>query len=148
MQVSQVAFDRYVVELPPADADWRPLADPETLAETAAWLWEFGPTPLVAIVGTDGAAPNWLAPWQPRQVNWAPEGATAGHAVVIATQADLERFLAEGAPHERTALLWPRVSPAKTFEALVLGSHAWLTAVDAHAKIRRNGEVFEIEQVA
>lgn len=148
MQVSQVAFDRYVVELPPADADWRPLADPETIAETAAWLWEFGPTPLVAVVGADGAAPSWLAPWQPRQVSWAPEAAAAGHAVVIATQADLERFLAEGAPHERTALLWPRISPAKTFEALALGGHAYLAAVDAHAKIVRNGEVFEIEQVA
>lgn len=148
MQVSQVAFDRYVVELPPADAEWRPLADPETIAETAAWLWEFGPTPLVAVVGTDGAAPTWLAPWTPRHVNWAPDGAAAGHAVIIATQADLERFLAEGAPHERTALLWPRISGAKTFEALMLGSHAWLAAVDAHATISRNGEVFEINQVA
>lgn len=148
MQVSQVAFDRYVVELPPADAQWRPLADPETLAETAAWLWEFGPTPLVAVVGTDGAAPSWLAPWQPRQVSWAPASATAGHAVVIATQADLERFLVEGAPHERTSLLWPRVSPAKTFEALMAGGTAWLGAVDAHAKISRHGEIFEIEQMA
>ena len=41
MQVSQVAYDRFVVELPPADADWRPLADPETIAETATWLWAF-----------------------------------------------------------------------------------------------------------
>jgi len=147
MQVSQVAYDRFVVELPPADAEWRPLADPETLAETAAWLWGFGPTPLIAVVGSDGAAPSWLAAWSPRQVNWAPEGASSGTAVVLATQADLERFLAEGAPHERTALLWPRISPAKTFEALVLGSHAWLAVVDAHAKISRQGEVFEIDQV-
>ena len=60
MQVSQVAYDRYVVDLPPADADWRPLADPETLAETAAWLWQFGPTPLVAVVGTEKTIPSWL----------------------------------------------------------------------------------------
>ena len=148
MQVSQVAYDRYVVELPPADAEWRPLADPETLAETAAWLWDFGPTPLVAVVGSDGAAPSWLAAWSPRQVNWAPEGASSGAAVVLATQADLERFLAEGAPHDRTSLLWPRISPAKTFEALAAGGAAWLGAVDAHAKISRHGEVFEIHQVA
>ncbi len=148
MQVSQVAYDRYVVELPPADAEWRPLADPETIAETAAWLWDFGPTPLIAVVGSDEAAPSWLAAWSPRQVNWAPEGARIGSAIVLATLADLERFLAEGAPHDRTALLWPRISPAKTFEALVLGSSAWLAAVDAHAKISRNGEVFEVNQVA
>ncbi len=148
MQVSQIAYDRYVVELPPADADWRPLADPETLNETATWLWAFGPTPLVAVVGTDGAAPSWLAPWSPRQIKWAPEGATSGHATVITTQADLERFLAEGAPHEHTVLLWPRVSPAKTFEALAAGGNAWMGSVDAHAKIARHGEVFEISQVA
>jgi hypothetical protein len=148
MQVSQVAYDRYVVELPPADADWRPLADPETLAETAAWLWDFGPTPLMAVVGTDGAAPSWLATWSTRQVKWAPEGATSGFAVVLLTQSDLERFLAEGAPHEHTVLLWPRVSPAKTFEALAVVGTAWLGAVDAHAKISRHGEVFEINQDA
>ncbi|HZP94715.1 MAG TPA: hypothetical protein VFC31_00055 [Candidatus Limnocylindria bacterium] len=148
MQVSQVAYDRYVVELPPADAEWRPLADPETLAETAAWLWEFGPTPLVAVVGTDGAAPSWLSAWSPRQVKWAPEGATIGHAAVLTTRSDLERFLAEGAPHERTVLLWPRISPAKTFEALAAGGTTWMGAVDAHANISRHGEVFEINQDA
>ena len=147
MQVSQVAFDRYVVELPPADAEWRPLANPETIAETAAWLWDFGPTPLVAVVGNDGAAPSWLTAWSPRQVKWAPEGATSGAAIVVETQSDLERFLAAGAPHDRTALLWPRVSPAKTFEALVAGGNAYLGAVDAHARISRHGEVFEINQV-
>lgn len=147
MQVSQVAFDRYVVELPPADAEWRPLADPETITETAAWLWEFGPTPLVAVVGTDGAAPSWLAAWSPRQVSWAPGGGSTGAAVVLTTQTDLERFLAEGAPHEQTVLLWPRVSPAKTFEALTAGGTAWKGAVDAQASISRHGEVFEIEQL-
>ena len=146
MQVSQVAYDRFVVELPPADADWRPLADPETIAETAAWLWAFGPTPLVVVVGTDGAAPSWLAAWSPRRVNWAPEGATLGNAFVLTTLADLERFLAEGALHERTLLLWPRFSPAKTFEALMAGGAAWLRAVDAHARIERAGEKFDITQ--
>ena len=148
MQVSQVAYDRFVVELPPAEADWRPLADPETIAETAAWLWQFGPTPLVAVVGMDkGATPSWLAAWSPRQVNWAPDGATSGSALVLTTLADLERFLAEGAPHDRTVLLWPRIAPAKTFEALMAGGAAWMGAVDAHARISRQGEVFEINQV-
>ena len=144
MQVSQVAFDRFVVELPPADADWRPLADPETVTETAAWLWEFGPTPLLAVVASDEAAPSWLAAWSPRQVTWATGH---GHAVVLDAQSDLERFLSEGAPHEHTVLLWPRVSPAKTFEALAAGGTAWQGSVDAHAVIARRGEVFEINQL-
>ena len=147
MQVSQVAFDRYVVELPPADAEWRPLADPETIAETALWLWEFGPTPLVAVVGNDGAAPSWLAPWETRQMKWAPEGTTSGAAIVLLTQSDLERFLSEGAPHANTVLMWPRISPAKTFEALAKGGNAHRGAIDAIARISRAGERFEVEQV-
>ena len=147
MQVSQVAYDRFVLELPPADATWRPLADPETLAETAAWLWDFGPTPLVAVVGYDGAAPKWLASWSPRAVRLAPGGATSGAAVVLATRKDLERFLAEGAPHERTVLLWPRNKETKTFEALSGVATDWVKTVDADANIKRGGEVFEVHQV-
>jgi len=147
MQVSQVAFDRYVVELPPADANWRPLADPETIAETAAWLWEFGPTPLVAVIGHDGAAPSWLAAWEPRQMKWAPEGNTASAAIVLLTLADLERFLSEGAPHTTTLLMWPRISAAKTFEALVKGGKVYRGSIDAVARISRAGERFEVEQV-
>ena len=144
MQVSQVAYDRFVVELPPADAEWRPLADPETVAETAAWLWEFGPTPLVAVVASNDAAPSWLAEWEPRQVKWS---ASKAQAVTLTTQADLERFLTEGAPHEGTMLLWPRVSLAKTFEALAAGGNVWQGSVDAHATIAREGELFEINQL-
>jgi hypothetical protein len=148
MQVSQVAYDRFVLELPPADASWRPLADPEVLAETAAWLWDFGPKPLIAVVGIEGAAPKWLAAWNPRGVRWAPAGASSGAAVTLAKRTDLERFLSEGAPHERTVLLWPRTGERKTFEALALGNEAaWLKTVDAHAKIQRAGEVFEVHQV-
>jgi hypothetical protein len=148
MQVSQVAYDRYVVELPPADAQWRPLADPETLAETALWLWEFGPTPLVAVVGYDGAAPSWLAAWSPRQLKWTPDGASAASAVVLTTLADLERFLEQGAPHTQTTLMWPRISPAKTFEALHEPGAAWKSAVDAVARISHEGERFEVTQIA
>jgi hypothetical protein len=148
MQVSQVAYDRYVVELPPADADWRPLADPETLAETASWLWEFGPTPLVAVVGHDGAAPSWIASWSARPMKWAPEGTSSAAAVVLESLDDLVRFLKEGDPHEHTMLMWPRVSPAKTFEALNTGGAAWKSSVDAVASISKAGERFEVTQVA
>jgi hypothetical protein len=148
VQVSQVAFDRYVVELPPADAEWRPLADPETLAETAMWLWEFGPTPLVAVVGHDGTTPSWLAAWSSREIKWAPEGASASDALIIETLADLERFLAEGAPHTHTMLMWPRISPAKTFEALEYHAAEWKNSVDAVAAISHAGERFEVTQIA
>jgi len=148
MQVSQVAYDRFVVELPPADAEYRPLADPETVAETAAWLWDFGPTPLVAVVGYDGAAPSWLSAWSPRTVGWAPRGAKTGAALLLSTRPDLERFLSEGAPHERTVLLWPSLSEAKTFEALMAGGAAWLKTIDAQAKISNAGQRFEVEQIA
>jgi hypothetical protein len=148
MQVSQVAYDRFVLELPAADNEWKPLADPEIVAETAAWLWDFGPTPLIGVVGYDGtgAAPAWLSRWQSRQVNWAPDGTTTGRAVILAERADLERFLVAGAPHEHTTLLWPSISEAKTFEALSAGGAAWLRTVDAHARIQRDGEVFEVVQ--
>ena len=148
MQVSQVAYDRFVVELPPADAEYRPLADPETVAETAAWLWDFGPTPLVAVVSYDGAAPSWLSAWSPRKIASTLEGAKkTGAAVVLSEQSDLERFLSEGAPHEHTELLWPSISEAKTFEALNLGGAAWRKSIDAHAKISNKGERFEVEQI-
>ena len=149
MQVSQVAYDRFVLELPAADNEWKPLADPELVAETAAWLWDFGPTPLISVVGYDGtgAAPAWLSRWQSRQVNWAPDGTTAGRAVILADQTDLERFLVAGAPHEHTALLWPGLSDAKTFEGLNGGANDWLKTVDGHAAIQRGGEVFEVNQI-
>src|SRR2546428_5821526 len=108
MQVSQVAYDRFRLELPPADATWRPLGDPETLAETAAWLWDFGPTPLIAVVGYDGAAPSWLAAWSPRPVRLAPGGASTGVAGGLATPKGPRRLPSEGGPPERTGLLLPR----------------------------------------
>jgi hypothetical protein len=147
MQVSQVAYDRFVVQLPPADAGYRPLADPETLAETAAWLWQFGPTPLIAVVGYNGAAPSWLSAWSPRKVGWTPEGAKAGVAVLLNTTEDLERFLSVGAPHERTVLLWPNHDEARTFGALEAGGPSWTKTVDAYAKITKMGERFDVEQI-
>src|SRR5437867_10878181 len=136
MQVSQVAYDRFVLELPPADATWRPLADPEVLAETAAWLWDFGPKPLIAVIGIDKAAPSWLTAWKPRGVRFAPGGAMSGVAVVLANRKDLERFLSEGAPHERTELLWPRTTDTKTFKALNVANSVWVNTVDGQAMIK------------
>lgn len=144
VQVSQVAYDRFVLELPPADADWRPLADPETVAQAAVWLWDFGPTPLVALVGHDGATPTWLTGWTTRRMAWGGRDAAA---VVIATRGELERFLAAGAPHEHTTILWPRNSPAKTFEALSARGSGWVASVEAHARVGRAGEVVEVTQV-
>src|SRR5256712_10364473 len=74
MQVSQVAYDRFVLELPAADATWRPLADAECLAEAAAGLWDFGPTPLVAVAGHERAAPSGLTGRPTPQARRGPAG--------------------------------------------------------------------------
>ncbi len=149
MNVSQVAYDRFVVELPPRDTAWSALADPDLAAETAGWLWEFGPTPLVAIVGHDGAAPPWLASsWEPRIVTWAPNDATLATAVVLTEPNDVARFLAAGDPHDRTLILWPRRSVAKTFEALMTPRADFVPTVDAMARITGDGTRLEVVQVA
>src|SRR5258708_26016818 len=114
MQVSQVAYDRFVLELPAADSEWKPLADPEIVAETAAWLWDFGPTPLIGVVGFDGAAPAWLSQWQSRQGNWAPDGTTSRRAVTLPTRSDLRRLPPQGAPPPHTPLPPPPRAPAET----------------------------------
>ena len=146
MQVSQVAYDRFRLELPAADATWRPLADPEVVSETAGWLWDFGPKPVLAVVGFDRETPKWLAPWKPRPVRWTPQGVSSAAAVVLASRAELARFLSEGAPHEHTVLLWPR-DERKTFEGLNGAANAWLKTVEGHAAIQRGGEVFEVNQI-
>jgi hypothetical protein len=147
MQVSQVAYDRFVLELPAADATWRPLADPEVVAETAAWLWDFGPKPLIAVVGFDRDTPKWLSAWKSRGVRWTPPGVSAAAAVALASRADLERFLTDGAPHEHTILFWARGSEQKTLAALNAGPTAWQATVDAEAIIERGGELFEVSQI-
>src|SRR5256885_8888393 len=135
MQVSQVAYDRFVLELPPADATWRPLADPECLAETAAWLWDFGPKPLIAVIGVDKAAPSWLTAWQPRGVRFAPGGASTGVAVVLPNRKKPQRLLSAGAPPQRTPLLLPRAGEKKKLEVPNRAPHARLQNVDGHPAI-------------
>jgi hypothetical protein len=50
----------------------------------------------------------------------------------------------EGAPHRRTHFLWPRRSPAKTFEAMCGGR--WEDEVEGHATVARDGKV-EVQQL-
>ena len=144
MHVSQTAYDWFTVELPLADARFA-LADSDVAAEIAAWLWEFGPTPVVALVDVTTARPEWLGAWQATGVNvrWA---GGLGAAVILSAREELERFLADGAPHEGTTLVWPRRGPAKTLEALSQGGTAWLASVDAYARVEKHGEVVEVVQ--
>ena len=142
MQVSQTAYDRFTVELPPAD-DCCALADRQVAAEIASWLWEFGPTPVIALVEMTPPDPAWLRPWTSAAVPW--RGASAA-TVVLSAREDLERFLAAGAPHEGTTLVWPRRGPAKTLEAICAGGDAWLASVDAYASVTRAGDVVEVVQ--
>ena len=144
MQVSQTAYDRFTVALPPADARCA-LADTDVAAEIAAWLWEFGPTPVMALVDVSTARPEWLGAWQAASVNVRWKDGT-GTAVVLSARDDLERFLAAGAPHEGTTLVWPRRGPAKTLEALSEGGNAWLLSVDAYARVEKGGDVVEVTQ--
>lgn len=132
MHVSRVAYDRFVLELPPAEPGWQPLTDAEVAHDVAGWLWEFGPTPLVAIVEHDGSVPQWLADRLTVAVPWKGRQAAA---LLLEERPDVERFLQVGAPHQRTHLLWPRVSPAKTFEALCGKGDTWTGSVEAHARL-------------
>ncbi len=144
MQVSQTAYDRFTVELPLADARCA-LADTDVAAEIASWLWEFGPTPVLALVDVTTAQPVWLGAWQAAsaKVRWARGPAVA---VVLSAREELERFLAAGAPHEGTTLVWPRRGPAKTLEALAQGGDLWLGTVDAYARVEKGGDVVEVVQ--
>ncbi|HET8567388.1 MAG TPA: hypothetical protein VFM93_00190 [Candidatus Limnocylindria bacterium] len=146
MHVDQVAYDRFVLDLPEVEGPV-PLADSEVVKEAAAWLWEFGPTPIVGLVCYDGTPPAWLAGESARAV--AFDGGPAS-VVVLSAREQLERFLAAGAPHQRTRLLWPRRSEAKLLEALVLGAgtRQWLEAIDAHAQVVREGAAVEVVQVS
>jgi hypothetical protein len=142
MQVHQTAYDRFTVALPRTEAPYA-LADREVAAEIAGWLWDFGPTPVMALVELTSAQPEWLGAWRSASVRWR-QGSAA--AVVFAARDDLERFLAAGAPHEGTTLVWPRRGPAKTFEALAAGGEAWLQSVEAYARVERDGELVEVVQ--
>lgn len=143
MQVSRVAYDRFELQLPPREPGWEPLAEGCVARDVAGWLWQFGPTPLIAIVEHDGAVPRWLTARLTVEIPW--DGSIAA-ALVLEERRDLELFLVEGAPHRTTHFLWPRVSPAKTFEAMCAGGERWKDAVESHATVAPTG-VVEVSQL-
>ncbi len=141
-----MAYDRFELQLPPAETGSAPLGDALVARDVAGWLWQFGPTPIVALIEQDGDLPAWLSPHLTLSVPWK-DGSAA--ALLLEERSDLEQFLLQGAPHEHTHLLWPRVSPAKTFEALCAGGSAWESAVDGHARMSEPEvmEVFQLQPV-
>jgi len=143
MQVSRVAYDRFEMQLPAPEAGCEPLAEACVAQDVAGWLWQFGPTPLIAIVEHDGEVPRWLSRRLTVGVPW--DGRTAA-ALILEDRGDLERFLVEGAPHGKTHLLWPRVSPAKTFEALCTAGATWADTVEGHARVV-GSDVVEVMQL-
>jgi hypothetical protein len=142
MQVSRVAYDRFEMQLPAPEAGWEPLGEGCIAREVAAWLWQFGPTPLIAVVEHDGKVPKWVSSRLTVDVPW--DGGVAA-AVIVEREPELERLLIEGAPHRRTRFLWPRRSPAKTFEAMCGGN--WKDEVEGHATVSPRGciEVLQLQ---
>jgi hypothetical protein len=131
MQVSRVAYDRFEMQLPAPEPGWEPLTEGCVAREVASWLWQFGPTPLIAVVERDGKkAPGWVSSRLSVEVPW--NGGVA-NAVILEQEPELEQFLMEGAPHQRTHFMWPRRSPAKTFEAMCNG--AWKDEVEGEATV-------------
>lgn len=155
MRVSQVAFDRYVVELPAPEPGYTPLADHEEVDHLVRFLWDFGTPPVLALVADDA---TWCQPWSPRRVLWAPEDADEGsfeiawqpdrgsHAVVLQTEDDLRGFLAACPAISRVAILWPRVDVAKSFMRLAENGD-WRPAADAFARFARAGSQVTVQQL-
>ena len=136
MQISRVAYDKFEMQLPAAEPGWEPLTEGCINREVASWLWQFGPTPLIAVVEHSGKKPKWVNSRLAVDVPW--NGRLAA-AVLIETEKDLESFLAEGAPHRETHFMWPRRSPAKAFEAMCSGK--WQDEVEGHANVSPTGSV-------
>ena len=105
-------------------------------SEVSTWLWQFGPTPLIAVVEYTGKKPKWVTSRLSIDVPW--NGLLAA-AVLIETESELETFLEEGAPHKATHFMWPRRSPAKAFEAMCAGK--WQDEVEGHASVSASGSV-------
>ncbi len=142
MLVNRVAYDRFQMQLPSAEPGWEPLAERSVAHDVASWLWQFGRTPLIAVVAHDGKKPKWVSSRLSVDVSWRSGPASA---VIIERESDLEAFLVEGAPHLHTDLLWPRRSPAKTIEALYSGK--WADEVEGHATVSPSGaiEILQLE---
>ena len=157
MRVSQVAFDRFVVELPPPEPGYTPLGDREEVDHLVRFLWEFGKPPLLALAAVDDT--TWCEPWSPRRVSWVPQDADAGafevawqpergsHAVVLRSEDDLRRFLVACPAISRAAILWPRVDVAKSFMRLAENTD-WRPAAEACAYFANAGSLVTVQQLA
>lgn len=141
MLVSRIAYDRFEMELPAPEPGWEPLTEACVAHDVASWLWQFGPTPLIALVEHDGKKPGWVSSRLSVDVPWDGRNAAA---VIVESETDLEQLLVDGAPHRRTHFMWPRRSPAKTFEAMCGGR--WQDEVEGHATVSAEGKV-EVQQL-
>lgn len=154
MRVSQVAFDRFIVELPPPEPGYTPLADREEVGSLVRFLWGFGKPPVLALVGDDA---TWCQLWPTRRMSWAPGDADAGaleivwepergsQAVVLQTEDDLRRFLVACPAISKVAILWPRIDIAKSFMRLAENGD-WRPAAEAIARPCRQGATITILQ--
>lgn len=154
MHVSQVAYDRFLIELPPPEPDYQPLADPVELKSVARWLCEFGKMPVLALVARDAwspGVPHRVLPWVPGdadrgecELSWQPEVGSA--AVVLETEDDVRRFLADCRAVSRMALLWSRFDIAKSFMRLAENGD-WHWAAEAYARFANAGARVEVQQL-
>lgn len=156
MQSSQVAYDRFVAELPPPEPGYAPLQDPVEAGALARWLFGMGRTPVVALVGGDA---TWCDMFGTRKVCWVPGDADAGamdlrwepesgaRAIVFSRPDELQRFLTACPDASRVALLWPRVDSAKTFMKLA-EQDDWKPAAEAVARMSRSGARVEVLQLS
>ncbi len=159
MRVSQVAFDRFVVELPSPEPGYLPLADREEVEHLVRFLWDFGTHPVLALVAADDV--SWCQPWLTRRVSWVPADADDGaleiawrpdrasYAVVLRSEDDLRRFLVQCPAISKAAVLWPRVEGdmAKCFRRLAENGD-WRPAAEACAFFARAGSQITVQQLA
>lgn len=155
MRVSQVAFDRYLVELPEPEPGYEPLHDPVEVKSVAGWLCAYGQMPIVALVARDAwqpTLPHRVLPWVPGDADQGdcaiacrPEVGSA--AVVLNDEDDVRAFLSECPAVSRTAFLWPRLDLAKTFMRLSENGD-WQPAAEAVARFSRAGSRVEVQQLA
>lgn len=155
MRVHQLSTDRYVLELPAPEPDYVPLADRDELSALVRRLWTWGRTPLLALVPGDA---SWCRQWATRRTSWIAGDAEADGAgiawrpvaastlVVLTTEQDLFLFLLACPDVSRVALLWPRLDAAKSLMRLAHGDD-WRPAVEAYARLSRQGSLVELEEI-
>ncbi len=155
MRVHQLACDRFEIELPAPEPDYVPLADRDELSALVRKLWTWGRTPLLAVVAGDA---GWCGAWPARPSSWMPEDVEAGRTeivwqvgaqgtiVVLSTEQDLFMFLLSCPDVSRVALFWPRIDAQKSVLRLALGQE-WKPAVEAYARLSRQGSLIMLEEI-